>query len=171
MDGHQPPSASYPHLSPVSPQHRPPALFHPSTCKPQASGEPREFGEEAMRRTGNHPMQGKPWDAPRTPVLCLQPYQAIPISAATPRKTVSCKPPGQVPAPFPLKARLRMRIFSKGRRQASYRDSLSSILKKILLYLCTCPRKVATSVLQTQDQAERKSFDSFVYQCRFPGAT
>lgn len=153
----QPPSASSLHLSPVSPQHRPPALFHPSTfCKPQASGEPRKFGEEAMRRTGNHPMQDKPWDAPRTPVLCLQPYQAIPVSAATPRKTVSCKPPGQMPAPFPLKARLGMRIFSKGRRQASYRDSLSSILKKILLSLCTYPRKVATSVLQTQDQDERK---------------
>lgn len=108
MDGHQPPSASYLRLSPVSSKHKhsPPFLFHPSTfCKPQASRDPGEFGEGAMRRTWEH---GDHWDALGTPELCLQPHPAVPICAATLRKTVFCKPPGQVPAPFPLKARSGM---------------------------------------------------------------
>lgn len=110
-DGHQPPSASYRCLTPVSPKHKlpPPAFFHPSTlCRPWASGEPREFEEGATRRTQEHPMHGECRDELRTPVLYLQPHRAFPICAATLRKRVFCKPPGQVPAPFPLKARSRM---------------------------------------------------------------
>lgn len=111
MDGHQPPSASYLRLSPVSLKHKlpPPTFFHLSTfCEPQASGEPREFEEGGTRRTWEHPMRDEHWDAPRTPAHCLQPHRAAPICAATSRKSDFCKPPGQVPAPFLLKARSGM---------------------------------------------------------------
>lgn len=82
------------------------------------------------------------------------------------RAGLSCKPPGQVPAPFPLKACLGMGIFSKGRRQAGFRDSLSSILRKILLSLCTSPRKVETRIPQARSKALSHLFTS----TGFPGA-